>query len=108
MSSSLKLPKRPSLLICLIILSAPKPKIKLFFRTFKKLLKVFAEALQNLNLKKAFIVNSQDGLDEISPYANTDIVELSDGKIRESILNPKDLGINAISFDKTNLFKDII
>ncbi len=65
----------------------------------KKLLKVFAEALQNLNLKKALIVNSQDGLDEISPYANTDIVELSDGKIRESILNPKDLGIDAISFD---------
>ena len=40
----------------------------------KKLLKIFAEALKNLNLKKAIIVNSQDGLDEISPYANTRIV----------------------------------
>ncbi len=65
----------------------------------KKLLKIFAEALKNLNLKKALIVNSQDGLDEISPYANTDIVELSDGKIKESILSPKDLGIKAVSFD---------
>ena len=65
----------------------------------KKLLKIFAEALKNLNLKKALIVNSQDGLDEISPYANTDIVELSDGKVKEFILSPKDLGIKVGSFD---------
>jgi len=68
----------------------------------KKLLKIFAEALKNLNLKKALIVNSQDGLDEISPYANTDIVELNDGKIKESVLNPKDLSI------KTGSFQNII
>ncbi|MBO6488108.1 MAG: anthranilate phosphoribosyltransferase [Pelagibacteraceae bacterium] len=65
----------------------------------KKLLRVFAEALKNLNLKKALIVNSQDGLDEISPYANTDVVELSDGKIKEFALNPKDLNIKASGFE---------
>ena len=65
----------------------------------KKLLKIFAEALKNLNLKKALIVNSRDGLDEISPYSITDIVELSDGKIKESVLNPKDLGIKAASLE---------
>ena len=65
----------------------------------KKLLKIFAEALKNLNLKKALIVHSQDGLDEISPYANTDIVELTDGKIKEFVLNPKDLGIKSVSFE---------
>ena len=65
----------------------------------KKLLKTFAEALKNLNLKKAIIVNSQDGLDEISPFANTNIVELLDGKIKEKILNPKDLGIKAENFE---------
>ena len=65
----------------------------------KKLLRVFAEALKNLNLKKALIVNSQDGLDEISPYANTDVVELSDGKIKEFALNPKDLNIEASGFE---------
>ena len=37
----------------------------------KKLLKIFAEGLKNLNLKFAWIVNSKDGLDEISPYAKT-------------------------------------
>ena len=64
----------------------------------KKLLKIFAEALKNLNLKKALIVNSQDGLDEISPYANTNIFELNDGIIKEHIFNPKDLGIKADGF----------
>ena len=65
----------------------------------KKLLKIFAEALKNLNLKKALIVNSQDGLDEISPYANTNIFELSNGKIKEFVFNPKDLNIKANSFE---------
>ena len=65
----------------------------------KKLLKVFAEALKNLNLKKAFVVNSQDGLDEISPYANTNVAELNNGKIKEFILNPKDLDIKVTSFE---------
>ena len=65
----------------------------------KKLLKIFAEALKNLNLKKALIVNSQDGLDEISPYANTNIFELNNGKIKEFVFNPKDLNIKASSFE---------
>ena len=65
----------------------------------KKLLRVFAEALKNLNSKKALIVNSQDGLDEISPYANTDVVKLSDGKIKEFALNPKDFNIKASGFE---------
>ena len=65
----------------------------------KKLLKIFAEALKNLNLKKAIIVNSQDGLDEISPYANTSIMELSNKTVKETILNPNDLGIKADKFE---------
>jgi len=42
----------------------------------KKLLKIFAEALNNLDIKFAWIVNSEDGLDEISPYAKTNVVQL--------------------------------
>ncbi len=47
----------------------------------KKLLKIFAEGLKNLNLKFAWIVNSEDGLDEISPYAITNVIQLKDGQI---------------------------
>ena len=65
----------------------------------KSLLKVFANALNNLNLTKALIVNSQDGLDEISPYAKTNIVELDNGIIKEYVFNPKDFNINTGSFE---------
>ena len=65
----------------------------------KSLLKVFANALNNLNLTKALIVNSQDGLDEISPYAKTNVVELDNGIIKEYVFNPKDFNINTGSFE---------
>ena len=60
----------------------------------KKWMKPFAEALKENNVVHAYIVHSDDGMDEISPFAKTNIVELKDGKINEFIINPKDLGIN--------------
>ena len=65
----------------------------------KSLLKIFADALKNLNIKYAWIVNSEDGLDEISPYAKTNVVQLKGGKISEIIINPKELNIGANKFD---------
>ena len=53
-----------------------------------KLLKIFANALKNLNLKFAWIVNSEDGLDEISPYAKTNIVQLKNNEISEFVIDP--------------------
>ena len=64
----------------------------------KKLLKIFANALSNLNLKFAWIINSEDGLDEISPYAKTNIVQLKDGKISEIIIDPSKLNVDAEDF----------
>ena len=61
----------------------------------KNLLKIFAEALKNVNVKYAWIVNSEDGLDEISPYAKTNVVQLKNGTISEIIIDPKELDINA-------------
>jgi len=70
----------------------------------KKLLKIFANALNNLNIKFAWIVNSVDGLDEISPYDKTNVIQLKDNRISEITINPKDLNINADNFD--NLLGD--
>ena len=64
----------------------------------KKLLNIFANALQNLKLKFAWIVNSEDGLDEISQYAKTNIVQLKNGEISEIIIDPNDLNVNADNF----------
>ena len=68
----------------------------------KKLLKIFASALNNLNIKFAWIVNSEDGLDEISPYSKTNVVQLKNGKISEILIDPIKLNINA------NEFKDLL
>ena len=65
----------------------------------KKLLKIFAKALNNLNIKYAWIVNSEDGLDEISPYAKTNVVQLKDNKISEIVIDPKKLNICANKFE---------
>jgi anthranilate phosphoribosyltransferase len=65
----------------------------------KKLLKIFANALNNLDIKFAWIVNSEDGLDEISPYAKTNIVQLKDKKISEFIIDPKELNVDADKFE---------
>ena len=70
----------------------------------KKLLKIFANALKNLNIKFAWIVNSVDGLDEISPYEKTNVIQLKNGEISEIIINPNELNINADKFE--NLLGD--
>ena len=65
----------------------------------KKLLKIFADALKNLNLKFAWIVNSEDGLDEISPYAKTHVVQLKNNEISEFNIDPNELNVNADKFE---------
>ena len=70
----------------------------------KKLLKIFANALKNLKIKFAWIVNSEDGLDEISPYAKTNIVQLKNNEISDLIIDPKELNIEADNFN--NLLGD--
>ena len=60
----------------------------------KKWMKPFAEALKDNGVIHAYIVHSDDGMDEISPFAKTSVVELKDKKIKEFIIDPKTLGIN--------------
>ena len=70
----------------------------------KKLLTIFANALKNLNIKFAWIVNSEDGLDEISPYAKTNVVQLKNNEISDLVIDPKELNVNADKFE--NLLGD--
>jgi len=65
----------------------------------KKLLKIFGNALKNLNIKFAWIVNSEDGLDEISPYARTNVIQIYNNKISEILIDPKTLNIKTTGFD---------
>ena len=65
----------------------------------KTLLEIFANALKSLDIKFAWIVNSDDGLDEISPYAKTNVMQLKDNEITEIKIDPKELKINADKFE---------
>ena len=67
----------------------------------KKWMRPFAEALKDNNVIHAYIVNSDDGMDEISPFAKTNVVELKDGNIKEFSINPNELGVT--SGNKENL-----
>ena len=59
----------------------------------KKWLLPFANALKNLESERAWIVHSEDGMDEISPFAVTNVVELKNNIISEFKIDPKKIGI---------------
>ena len=59
----------------------------------KKWLVPFANALKNLRSEHAWIIHSDDGMDEISPFSNTSIVELKNGIIKETIVDPRKMNI---------------
>lgn len=51
-----------------------------------------AEALVNLGVKRAMVVHSYDGMDEISTAAPTHVSEVNGENIRHYVINPADYG----------------
>lgn len=60
---------------------------------------LIAHVLKSLELKRAMVVSSFDGLDEISISAPTQVTELKDGQIRSYEITPDDLGLRSSSID---------
>jgi anthranilate phosphoribosyltransferase len=52
-----------------------------------------AEVLRNLGSRRVWVVHGEDGLDEITTTAATQVAELRDGEIREFTLQPEDAGL---------------
>ena len=59
----------------------------------EKWMEPFAEALRKNEVENAMIVHSEDGMDEISPFAKTKIIELKNGNIKKFIIDPIELDI---------------
>lgn len=57
------------------------------------LLQILAETLLSLGTTRAWVVRSEDGLDELSPFGPTRVVELSAGKLRAFDISPGDFGL---------------
>ena len=53
----------------------------------------FDEALKENKVENAMIVHSDDGMDEISSFEKTKIIELNNGKIKSFIIDPLELNI---------------
>ena len=54
---------------------------------------VLAGALRDLGARRAWVMRSVDGMDELSPHAVTRITELDAGKLTELELAPEDFGL---------------
>ena len=61
----------------------------------KKWMRPFAEALKENGVVHAYIVHSDDGMDEISPFEKTNVVELKNDNIIQFSIDPKNLGLNS-------------
>lgn len=60
---------------------------------------IMAAALGQLGVKHAWVVRSEDGLDEISPAAPTRISVLDGQRVLERVVEPADFGIERTSLD---------
>ena len=58
-----------------------------------ELARTYAEALAGLGARHAFVVHGSGGLDELTPAGPNLVVEVVDGAIRESELDPLDVGL---------------
>jgi anthranilate phosphoribosyltransferase len=60
---------------------------------------IIARALCQLGSQRAWVVHSEDGLDEVSPCAPTRVSELVDGDVRERVVTPEDFGLPRLHRD---------
>ena len=58
---------------------------------------MMAAALGRLGVRRAWVARSADGLDEISPAAETHVSVLEDGRVSERVVEPEDFGVTRIS-----------
>ena len=62
-------------------------------------LRPFAEALDRLGTRHAWVVHGADGLDELSTTGTNQITQLRDGQIKSFTLHPSELGLKTASID---------
>jgi len=81
------------------------------------LLDLFIESAKKLGRRRALVVHSRDGLDEISVCGKTMVRELKNGRISSYEIDPKDFGIKGFALSdlegktaiaNASLFRQII
>lgn len=65
-----------------------------------ELVRPICEALGELGAERALVVHSADGLDEISPAANTRFADWDGGEVTEGEISLDDLGLDPVPLEK--------
>ena len=65
----------------------------------KKLILPIAKVIKGLGIKRAMVVHSEEGLDEISCERDTYIAEVNENEISEYTINPKEFGLEILSLE---------
>ena len=66
----------------------------------KDLLPLYAESLIKLKTNNAWVYHSQDGLDEISIFDKTDVLEIKNNSIKKFTINPNDFINQKFKFEE--------
>lgn len=78
------------------LVNPARPKYQVIGVFDEKLLAILPDVLLRLGVKRAFIVHSEDGLDEVSPSAPTKIAYLNNGNVKYFRVKPQDFGFDPI------------
>ena len=63
------------------------------------LMEPLAQVLMNLGVKRALVVHGDDGLDEITLTTATQVLEIKEGRLTRSSLNPRDCGLELCAME---------
>lgn len=74
-----------------------RPRRQLLGVAEPALVRPMAEAIAALGVRHAMVVHGEDGIDEISAAAPTRVAEVREGRIEESRIDPRDLGVRGFS-----------
>ncbi|MFZ4508725.1 MAG: anthranilate phosphoribosyltransferase [Fimbriimonas sp.] len=60
------------------------------------LMRSMGEALRELGCERALLVHGDDGLDELSPCGRSEVVQVKDGRVSTTTVEPADFGLTPI------------
>ena len=66
----------------------------------KNILQIYAETLIKLKVKSAWVYHSHDGLDEISIFDKTDVLEIKNNNIKKFVIDPVEIIPHKYKFDE--------
>lgn len=86
-----------------VLANPARPPFQIVGVWHRSLLEPVAEALALLGVKRAWVVNGADGLDEITLTRETFVAEVNDGNIKTFTVEPEDFGLKRSSIDNLKI-----